>query len=158
MVELLPDRVPWFLGGPALGLLVVALYGIANQRLGVSGSYVHVATLLRRGPKVEMWRVWFFVGLAAGAALVAAMRGGASVGLGYGALGLLLPLAALVPLLFVAGVVMGYGARWGGGCTSGHGISGVASLSPASIVAAASFMATAVAVTLILHVVTGGAL
>jgi hypothetical protein len=92
-------------------LLVVALYGLANQRLGVSGAYVQVATFLRGGPQVEMWRVWFFLGLVVGAGLVALLRGGPAVGLGYGALGLLLPVAALVPLLFVAGVAMGYGAR-----------------------------------------------
>lgn len=158
MVELLPDRVPWFLAGPALGLLVVALYAMANQRLGVMGAYIQVAGLVRPGWKVETWRVWFLVGLAAGALVATLLRGGPPAALAYGTLGLVLPLAALLPLLFAAGVLIGYGARWGGGCTSGHGISGVASLSPASFVAAATFFATAVAVSFILQVVSGGVL
>jgi uncharacterized membrane protein YedE/YeeE len=53
---------------------------------------------------------------------------------------------------------MGYGARWAGGCTSGHGLSGSSIVSPASLAAAATFMATAVVLTALLHVVSGGAL
>jgi uncharacterized membrane protein YedE/YeeE len=43
-----------------------------------------------------------------------------------------------------------------GGCTSGHGICGTAQRSAASWAATASFMATAIAVTAVLHAVTGG--
>ena len=157
-MQLLPDRIPWFIAGPLIGLLVVALYAVANQRLGVTGSYLQVATFLRDRTRAEMWRVWFFVGLFAGALLATVLRGGPSFGLGYGALGLALPLVVLVPVLFLAGVLMGYGARWAGGCTSGHGLSGTASLSPASLVAAATFFATAVLVTFLLHILTGGIL
>jgi uncharacterized membrane protein YedE/YeeE len=73
-------------------------------------------------------------------------------------LGLVLPLAALVPVLFVGGVLIGFGAPWAGGCTSGHGISGTSALSPASLVATGTFMTTAVLLTLALHLLTGGAL
>ena len=70
----------------------------------------------------------------------------------------MVPLPALIPILFAAGVLMGYGARWAGGCTSGHGVCGTSVLSPGSIAATATFMATAIAVTFILHILTGGAL
>jgi len=158
MIQLLPERVPWYIVGPLMGLMVVALYALANRPLGVTASYVNVAALLRNRPTREMWRVWFFVGLFSGALLAALLRSGPTVGLSYGALGALVPLAVLIPILFIGGVLMGYGARWGGGCTSGHGLTGSASLSPASLVATATFMATAVVVTFILHFVTGGAL
>lgn len=158
MIHLLPDRVPWYIAGPLIGLLIVALYALANQRLGVSGSYLQVVTFVRNRRLAETWRVWFFVGLAGGALAATLLQGGPSVGLGYGLLARVVPLVALVPLLFGAGVLMGYGARWAGGCTSGHGLSGTASLSPASLAAAGTFFATAVGLTLLLHMLTGGAL
>ena len=150
-------RLPWFVAGPIIGLLIVALYALANRPLGVSGSYVAVRQMVL-GRSVETWRVWFFAGLFVGALAVSAARGFPNAGLGYGALGALVPPLLLVPLLFVGGVLMGYGARWAGGCTSGHGLSGTSVLSPGSFVAAGTFMATAVALTLFLHVATGGAL
>jgi uncharacterized protein len=157
-MPLLPDRLPWFAVGPALGVLIVLLYALANRRLGVSGSYLAVRELVlaRRAP--EQWRAWSFVGIVAGAAVAAALGGRLSLDLSYGALGRLLPIAALVPVLFAGGVLIGYGARWADGCTSGHGMSGVASRSPASWAATATFFMTAVAVSLALHFVSGGAL
>ena len=74
----------------------------------------------------------------------------------YGTLGRQLPLGLLVVLLAGAGFIMGFGARWSGGCTSGHGLRGSASLSPASLAATGTFMATAIVITGIVHIVTGG--
>jgi len=157
-VAILQDRLPWFVAGPLVGLCVVALYALANQRMGVTGSYAQFVALFRDRVKLEAWRLWFFAGLAVGALVVAFLRGGPGPTLAYGGLGTFLPLILLIPLLFVAGVFIGWGARWGGGCTSGHGISGTASLSPASLAGTATFMGTAVAVTFLLHLLSGGAL
>ena len=150
--------MPWFLAGPIIGLCVVALYALANQRMGVTSSFAAIGGLVRGQAPAQPWRIWFFVGLAGGAALTGLLRGGPSLGVGYGALGLVLPIAVLIPVLFIGGVLIGFGARWAGGCTSGHGISGVSSLSITSLVATCTFMAAAVAVTLALHAITGGAL
>jgi uncharacterized membrane protein YedE/YeeE len=158
MSEILPDRLPWFIAGPIIGLCVVALYALANQRMGVTSSYAEIGGVLRGRVPAQSWRVWFFVGLAGGAALTGFLRGGLTTGLSYGALGLVLPLTALIPVLFIGGVLIGFGARWAGGCTSGHGISGVSSLSITSLGATCTFMAAAVAVTLALHSLTGGAI
>ena len=160
MLELLPDRVPWYVAGPLIGACIVALYALANERLGAIGAYAQVAAVARAAAAdhVDRWRVWFFGGLFGGALLAAALRGGPAVTTGYGALGRALPAGALVAALVAGGVVMGYGARWAGGCTSGHGMSGIASRSPASVAATATFFGTAVAVTLALHALTGGAL
>lgn len=155
---MLPDRLPWFIAGPAIGLLVVILYALANKRLGVTQSYVQLSKVILGRPVVERWRLWWFGGMALGALLATLLKGGGVVHGDYGLLGALLPGAALVPLLFLGGALMGYGARWSGGCTSGHGISGNAGLSPASIAATATFMATAIAVTFGIHFLTGGAL
>ncbi len=158
MEPLLPERLPWFVAGPLIGLLIVAMYALINKPLGVSGACAEVITFVRRRPRAMMWRVWYVVGLLAGGALATWLRGDLAVRLDYGTLGRVVPLPALIPVLFAAGLLMGYGARWAGGCTSGHGLCGTAVLSPGSIAATATFMATAVAVTFILHVVTGGAL
>jgi uncharacterized membrane protein YedE/YeeE len=159
MLEILPDRLPWFIAGPIIGLCVVSLYALTNQRMGVTGSYAAIGSaLLGRATGRLSWRIWFFVGLAFGAALVGVMRGGPTLGLGYGGLGLALPIAVLAPVLFIGGVLIGFGARWAGGCTSGHGISGTSALSPASLAATATFMATAVLITLAVHLASGGAL
>ena len=155
-MELLPDRLHWLIAGPALGLLVVAFYALGNKHLGVSRGYLAVITWLRQPRSAEMWRVWIIVGLIFGALLAAFLQGGPSTGLAYGAAGVFLPLAVLIPLLFLAGLLMGYGALWAGGCTSGHGLTGTSARSPAAFIATISFMATAIAVTFVIHGLTGG--
>ena len=157
-MDILPDRLAWFIGGPIIGLLTVALYAVANKHLGVTTSYLQVMTFVRSPRMAEMWRVWFFGGLVAGSLLAAFLRGGPSPNLNYGVLADLLPIAAIVPVLFVAGVLMGFGARWGGGCTSGHGIAGAAILSRGALVGIVTIMASAIGLTLIVHLITGGAL
>jgi uncharacterized protein len=149
--------LPWYLGGPAFGLCVAALYLTANQRLGVSGSYLHIGKALARRPGVQAWRLWFFGGLLLGAAGAAAAMGRFGEG-GYGQLAAVLPATGLVPVLLVGGVLIGYGARYAGGCTSGHGVAGCSSLSAGSAVTTVTFFATAVGVTWLLHLLTGGAL
>ena len=68
-MELLPDRLAWFIAGPIIGLLVVALYAVANKHLGVTTSYLQVMTFVRSPRTAEMWRVWFFAGLVGGSLL-----------------------------------------------------------------------------------------
>ncbi len=154
-MDALPDRLAWYIAGPLMGLTVVALYALANRPLGATTAYAETFSAVR-GRRFEAWRVWFFAGLLGGAFAAAILGEGISFALDYGALGDLVPIAALIPILLGAGFVMGYGARWSGGCTSGHGLRGTSSLSPASLAATATFMATAVAVTGLLHLVTGG--
>lgn len=138
-----------------MGLCVVALYALANKPLGATTAYSETVKLFR-GVQFETWRVLLLVGFAAGAFVAAVLGNGLSFNTNYGELRDFLPLGALIPLLIGAGFVMGFGARWSGGCTSGHGLRGSASLSPASLAATGTFMATAVAITAVIHVVTGG--
>ncbi|MBI3965023.1 MAG: hypothetical protein HY329_05245, partial [Chloroflexi bacterium] len=67
MLDLLPERIPWFVSGPLLGLLVVGLYAVANKPLGATGAYAQTIAFFRARPAAEVWRVWYFVGLLAGA-------------------------------------------------------------------------------------------
>ena len=149
--------LPWYIAGPIFALCVAALYLANNQRLGVSGSYLHISKFVLGRPGAQAWRVWFFGGLLLGAAGAAAATGRFGEG-GYGRLGELLPATALSPVLLISGVLIGYGARYAGGCTSGHGLAGCSSLSGGSMVTSMTFFGTAIVVTWLLHLATGGLL
>jgi uncharacterized membrane protein YedE/YeeE len=156
VLGVISGQVPWWVAGPGVGLCVVALYGLINARLGVSGAWL--ATLApAEGWRPEPWRRLFLVALVGGSALGAVL--GPPVALhGYGRLSDVLPPWVLVPVLLLVGVALGYGSRWAGGCTSGHGMSGCAAASPDSVVVTATFFSVAVSVTLLLHALTGGRL
>ncbi|MBA2276779.1 MAG: YeeE/YedE family protein [Chloroflexia bacterium] len=157
MLDWMPVPLPWYLVGPLMGLTVAGLYAITNKHLGVSGAYVQ-AVDFARGRPIERWRLWLLGGTFLGAAAVALVAGSPQAGWGYGALGEYLSFPALVATLFVGSVLIGFGARWAGACTSGHGLTGCSTRSRGSFVAVVTFMVTAVAVTFLLHAVTGGAL
>jgi uncharacterized protein len=156
VLGVLSGQLPWWVAGPAVGLCVVALYGLINARLGVSGAWL--ATLApAEGWRPEPWRRTFLLALVGGSVLAAVL--GPPISLhGYGTLSQVLPPGALVPVLLAAGVALGYGSRWAGGCTSGHGMSGCAAASPDSVATTATFFSVAVGVTLLLHALTGGRL
>ena len=157
MFDLLPERLPWYIGGPTLGVLIVAMFALANQPLGASGAYVQTTNLFRRREGVAVWRVWYFVGMFAGGLLVTqVLREGAEIRSGYDALRAVFPLWATVPMVFGGATLLGYGAAVAGGCTSGHGMCGTAQRSPASLTVTATFMATAIATTFLLRILTGG--
>lgn len=159
MFDVFPDRLPWWIAGPVLGVLIVVLFLLANQPLGASGAYVQTSGLLRRRDGVAIWRVWYFVGMFAGGFLVTqVLRSGSEIRSGYDALRDAFPLGVVVPLVFVGAVLLGYGAALAGGCTSGHGLCGTAQRSRASVAVTVTFMATAIAVTGLLRLITGGAL
>ena len=157
MFDLLPDRLPWFVGGPILGLLIVGLFVLANQPLGASGAYVQTTGFLRRRDGVVIWRVWYFVGMFLGGLLVTqVLRSGSEIRTGYDALTNVFPLAVVVPMVFGGATLLGYGAALAGGCTSGHGMCGTAQRSPASLAVTATFMTTAIITTFALRILTGG--
>jgi len=160
MLDLLPDRLPWYIVGPGLGLLIVALFALVNQPLGASGAYVQTSGLLQRGRKVVVWRVWYFAGMFIGGLVVTqVLQGGShSIHSGYDSLRGTFPLWFVIPLVFGGATLLGYGAGMAGGCTSGHGLCGTAQRSPASAAVTATFLTTAIATTFALHVITGGSL
>lgn len=154
-MELLPDRLPWYITGPLLGLLVVGLFVVANQPLGASGAYVQTMKVARHERDAVTWRAWYFVGIFVGGLVATLLGPGLDVRTGYDAMfvaGWSKPVVAIV--VFLAAIVMGYGARVAGGCTSGHGICGTAQRSPASWAATATFVVTAIVVTYIMTSLT----
>jgi uncharacterized membrane protein YedE/YeeE len=155
-MDILPDRIPWYVAGPALGLLVVGLYAVANQPLGASGAYVQTAKAVRRHDDTVIWRVWYFAGIFLGGLVATVLGSGFDLRSGYEPMRAVWPLGVVIVVVALGATVMGYGARMAGGCTSGHGICGTAQRSLASWVATFTFMTTAVVATLVLRLVTGG--
>lgn len=155
-MDILPDRLSWFIAGPALGLLVVGLFLVANQPLGASGAYVQTIKAVRGDTDTVGWRVWYFGGIFAGGLIATALGTGFRLRAGYETMTSLWSTPVVAGIVLVGGVTMGYGARMAGGCTSGHGICGTAQRSPASWVTTATFMGTAIIVTRLLGLLTGG--
>jgi uncharacterized protein len=155
-MELLPDRLAWYIAGPALGLLVVGLFLVANQPLGATGAYEQTAKAMRRDTDTVAWRVWYFAGIFLGGAVATLLGTGFDARSGYEAMTSLWSVPVVGLIVLIGGIAMGYGARMSGGCTSGHGICGTAQRSTASWVTTATFMGTAILTTAVLTVLTGG--
>jgi hypothetical protein len=140
------QQLAWYIGGPVLGLCVVAMRWLLNERLGATGAWSDVISLRFGVPG------WLLIGLIVGGFVFALF--GTSVH-GYGWLTATFGSHALiVGVLVVSGFLIGYGAKLAGGCTSGNGLSGNAVLSPASLVATATFFGTAIAVSFAIEALT----
>jgi hypothetical protein len=64
-VEIPLERPPWFVVGPLLGLIVVAVYATVGERLGVLGGF---GELVERGTGARRalgWEAWFVLGIVA---------------------------------------------------------------------------------------------
>ena len=157
MFDLLPERVPWFIVGPSLGVLIVLFFLVMNQPLGASGAYVHSLKLFQRNADVAVWRIWYFFGIFLGGVLTTQiLRDTGKVRSGYAAMTEVIQTGPTVLLVFIGAVVMGYGAKVAGGCTSGHGMCGTSQRSVASMVATGTFMTTAILTTLLVRILSGG--
>src|SRR6059058_5377289 len=123
---MLNHQLPWFIGGPVLGLCVVAIRVLLGERLGVTGGFTEIAGRLRAGSAAFNWRGWFVARLVAGAAAFVLIAGGPDFH-GYGWLTDTFhgtARIAVAGLLLAAGAMIGFGSKTAGGCTSGNGLSG----------------------------------
>jgi hypothetical protein len=151
------DMLPWYVAGPLIGVLIVALRAGVNKPFGALGGYIDLSENVR-SPRRLGFRSYMLLGLVFGGGLFALLSGSFAPTFAYPDYGSLAggSFGGQIALLLVAGVVMGFGARTTGGCTSGHGMSGISLLSPASIVATMTFFATAVGLALLAAFVGGG--
>jgi hypothetical protein len=150
---MLHQQVPWYIGGPVLGLCVVAIRLLLNERLGITGAFTEVVERVGDRSLSFGWRGWLLFGLVAGGAGFALVAGGPDFE-GYGWLTDTFTGAGqivIAPLLIIAGILIGFGARSAGGCTSGNGLSGTAMTSPAALAATATFFGTAIAVSFLIE-------
>jgi hypothetical protein len=140
--ELFPNGISRYaIGGVFIGLGVATIYlgtGIiagASTFLETSLSYVSNVSRFQQGKYLRSrdWRIVFFLGIVAGAAVYALLfQGGAWT------------TDVQWWRLLGGGLLVGVGTRVGKGCTSGHGVCGVGSISGTSIVNVVTFMAVAI--------------
>jgi len=151
----LHHQVPWFLAGPVMGLCVVAIRWLLNQRLGVTGGYTSLLDSVRARSLALDWRALFFLGIVVGGLVFALIAGGPDFH-GYGWLTQNFTGSArwvVAPILLGCGVLIGFGAKTAQGCTSGNGLGGCSIASPASLVATGTFFVTAIAVSFLIKAV-----
>jgi uncharacterized membrane protein YedE/YeeE len=115
-----------------------------NGRIaGVSGIFNGMLNPTRGD---TAWRIFFLVGLIAGAALYTRIMP--------------TPFSPQVDLsamlLAVGGFLVGFGTRMSGGCTSGHGVCGIGRLSMRSLVATVTFVAAGIATVYVVRHIFGG--
>jgi uncharacterized protein len=149
---MLHDQLAWYVGGPILGLCVVAVRALFNARLGVTGGFSEIVSKVGARSLSFDWRGWFAIGVLLGGTVFLVLWGG-PVFHGYGWLTDAFhgsEQVFIAAILLVSGVLIGYGAKLSGGCTSGNGLSGVSMLSPASLAATATFFATAIVVSFVI--------
>jgi uncharacterized protein len=145
------DQLPWWIAGPVLGLCVVAIRGLLNARLGVTGAFSEVIDRVGRRSLAFDWRGWFLIGLVVGGLVFALVRGGPEF-TGYSWLTETFDNDAVIALiLLVAGLLIGFGAKTAGGCTSGNGLTGTSMLSRAALAATATFFGTAIVVSFVIE-------
>jgi uncharacterized membrane protein YedE/YeeE len=155
---------PWWIAGPALGIIVTLLAWIGGKALGVSTAYGAVCALGSRASFFaareyrEPWRLAFVVGLPLGGVLAAALAGGWTFTTAFGQLDGLTrdAFGVKAALLLVGGGLVGAGARWAGGCPSGHSIVGIAQGAVSSLVATIGFMVGGFVVFNVLYRAFGG--
>jgi uncharacterized membrane protein YedE/YeeE len=148
------QQLAWYVGGPVIGLCVVAMRWLLNERLGATGAWSDAVEKLSSRSLALDTRGWLLLGLIFGG-VVFGVFGSALEGYGW----LTETFSGggrwvIVPVLIFAGALIGFGAKLAGGCTSGNGLSGNAVLSPASLVATATFFGTAIAVSFAIEALT----
>lgn len=150
------DRPPWFVLGPLVGLVVLGVAALINQRIGALGGYSEIVERATgRRPSLG-WKASFLFGIVGGALLLHLLAGAPSAPSGYGWLSEAFSSDLVVGLaLLVGGAFIGFGAKTAGGCTSGNGLGGCSAGSPASFTATGVFMAVAIAVSLLTQAVFG---
>jgi uncharacterized protein len=147
------STLPWWIAGPAIGLVIVALLALANKRFGVVGGVTDLVHGSSEGRGLRSWRTLLVLGMVLGGAGYAVLAGAPDAGGAYSWLDAHLSTSGELAALFGGGVLIGVGARTAGGCTSGHGLTGSALASPASIVSMMTIMASAITTTLVLEAV-----
>ena len=155
---ILVDRWPFWAGGAAIGLFLLAFLLLGRRVLGVSTGFVDACAAPFSAAARRSWRLPFLGGIVGGGFLAVTLGGGWAPTLAMGSFDTLVGGSlALKALAFTGGgVLIGFGTRLAGGCTSGHGITGMAQLAPSSLIATAAFMSSGFVVTHLLLLAVQG--
>jgi uncharacterized membrane protein YedE/YeeE len=154
--SLFVERWPFWLGGLAIGAVVLLMLWLDNKQLGVSAGCSELCTLGRNRANASSWRLTFLGGILLGG-VFAGLLAGRRPSFALGSFDDMFGANALVKVVVLvgAGVLIGYGARVAGGCTSGHGIVGTALGAKSSWVATALFLLGGFAATFALSWLSG---
>jgi uncharacterized membrane protein YedE/YeeE len=143
--------LPWYIGGPLLGLMIPLLLILKEKQLGVSSSLRVVGSVIT--PRLnyfkydrtkDYWQLWFVLGII-GVSLVVQQLNLYSIGDGK-EVETVYSLSNWLVFL-VGGVAVGFGARYAGGCTAGHCLMGNSLLATSSIISTVSFFVGGLIVT-----------
>jgi hypothetical protein len=75
MRSTLDSTVPWGIAGPALGLVIVSLLGVANKRFSVLGGVTDLVQGSSEGRGLRSWRTLLVVGIVAESPIPAVVQG-----------------------------------------------------------------------------------
>ena len=167
MIELIKQPWPWYIAGPAIGLMVPLLLLAGNKHFGVSSSLRHICSTcipIKREyftfkKEEHFWNLVFVLGLVIGGYLAATFLSTNTVDLNPDIIEQLKQLgitdfSGVAPVeifgssflnakgsvfLALGGFLVGFGTRYANGCTSGHTIMGISLLNRGSILATIGF-------------------
>ena len=151
----------WAAAGAGIAVITLLLLFLINKRLGISGGFEDVCSLVlrmpyfRRGSVLEArtWRLPFLGGLVLGGVISAVAGGGWAPTWAAGLLDERIALGHTGKLvwMFAGGLFIGFGTRLGNGCTSGHGIFGMSNFEWPSLVTTLGFMAGGIVTTQVIY-------
>ncbi|MCA5004671.1 YeeE/YedE family protein [Sphingobacterium bovistauri] len=166
-MEILFGTWPWYIGGPLVALIMLALIKLGKS-FGFSSNFRTICSAIGAGKscdffafdwKAQKWNLLFLVGTIIGGFVAAHLLANNQVppisedtistlkSYGFESAGnTYLPTELFfdmspenIVILLVGGLFVGFGTRYAGGCTSGHAISGLSDLQWPSLVAVIGF-------------------
>src|ERR671925_1119010 len=79
----LESTLPWWIAGPLIGSVIVALLALANKRFGVVGGVTDLVEGSTEGRGLRSWRTLLVLGIALGGAAYAVLAGAPDAGSAY---------------------------------------------------------------------------
>lgn len=168
-MNLIHQPIPWYVGGPLIGLTVPLLLLLGNKQFGISSTLRDLCAVcipslgksLNSNIKQNIWNLFFALGILIGGTINAIFLENPNPvaispetindlnAIGIQNSGGLIPnqifnwenLMTIQGIIFMVlgGILVGFGTRYAGGCTSGHGIYGLATFSRGSLMAVIGF-------------------
>src|SRR5919201_915347 len=103
MRSALESTLPWWIAGPLIGLVIVALLALANKRFGVVGGVTDLVHGSAEGRGVRSWRTLLVLGMVLGGA--ARTAGGCTSGHGLTGSALASPASIVSMMTIMASAV-----------------------------------------------------
>lgn len=169
MMNIFTQPWPWYIAGPAIGLMVPLLLLLDNKAFGISSSLRHFCAacipvkvkFFNYDWKKESWNMVFVIGMMVGGFVAGfILKNPDPIAISettikhMGDIGIT-DFSGLIPtqvfnfnslftlrgfiLIVIGGFLVGFGTRYANGCTSGHSIMGMSNLQWPSFLATCCF-------------------